>query len=99
MAGGHAQEQDVALCHINISGLSLAAHEFLDFVLQGLDQTGVDTSRVCFEVTESAAISNPANARRFIDSCSARGCKFALDDFGSGLSSFGYLKTLKVDII
>lgn len=84
---------------INLSGQTLGDEEFLDFVLHRFDENGVDGEQVCFEVTETAAISNLAHATRFIHAVRRRGCKIALDDFGSGLSSFGYLKTLAVDYL
>ena len=84
---------------INISGMSIANDDFLQFVLDMLLRIGIDPERLCFEVTETAAIENMSKANHFIKRLSERGCKFALDDFGSGLSSFAYLKTLPVDYL
>lgn len=84
---------------INISGTSLVDDEFLEFVNEKIAQSGVPTRCVCFEVTETAAITNFAKATRFMQALKSRGCRFALDDFGSGASSFGYLKHLPVDMI
>lgn len=84
---------------INLSGLSIADDELLQFVRNTLDSCGVDPKQLAFEITETAAISNLANAVRFIEAMNDIGCSFALDDFGSGLSSFGYLKTLPVDYV
>jgi len=84
---------------INISGQSLGSTEFLDFVNDQLDATGAAPASVCFEVTETSAVSELARALRFIDALKGRGCHFALDDFGTGMSSFSYLKTLPIDYL
>lgn len=84
---------------INLSGQTLGDASFLDEVLVLFKETNVPYSKVCFEITETALISNFTNAQKFISSLRLRGCKFSLDDFGSGLSSFTYLKTLPVDYL
>jgi EAL domain-containing protein (putative c-di-GMP-specific phosphodiesterase class I) len=89
---------DVAFA-INVSGQSLGAVEFLDFVTEQLDATRVAPGQLCFEITETSAVSELAHALRFIDTLKGRGCRFALDDFGTGVSSFSYLKTLPVDYL
>jgi diguanylate cyclase (GGDEF)-like protein len=84
---------------INLSGQSLGDDALLRFVSQEIDSSGLPSRLVCFEVTESAAVSNHAKAQAFIDALRKRGCKFSLDDFGAGLSSFAYLKTFQVDTL
>ncbi len=84
---------------INLSAQSLCDDGFLPFVLQEFDQLNIEPRHICFEITETCAITNLSRAMHFIATLRARGCRFALDDFGSGLSSFGYLKTLKVEYL
>jgi Amt family ammonium transporter len=73
--------------------------EFLEFVVDCFDHTGAVPTDICFEVTESSVVANLDHARRFIEVLHGMGCEFALDDFGSGLSSFTYLKTLPMDYL
>ncbi|HET7177159.1 MAG TPA: EAL domain-containing protein [Solirubrobacterales bacterium] len=84
---------------INLSGQTLSEESFLAFVVQELHASGVDSRRICFEITETAAISKLDGAMRFITALKAKGCRFVLDDFGSGLSSFAYLRDLPVDFL
>jgi EAL domain-containing protein (putative c-di-GMP-specific phosphodiesterase class I) len=84
---------------INLSGHSLSDLSFQTYLLNLLDELTVPPARICFEITETAAIANLTAAAHFIKVVKARGCRFALDDFGSGLSSFGYLKTLPVNYL
>lgn len=90
---------ELGICSINVSGQSLADPEFLAYVSTILADNKVAARRLCFEITETAAISSLPNALRFIGSIKKFGCRFSLDDFGSGLSSFAYLKTLPVDYL
>jgi diguanylate cyclase (GGDEF)-like protein len=84
---------------INLSGQSICDSSFLNFVTAELVRTGVPTTAVCFEVTETTAILNMKRAKQFMYALRQKGCRFSLDDFGSGLSSFSYLKTLPIDFL
>ena len=86
-------------CAINLSGQSLTDDHFLEYVVDLFDETGVPCENISFEVTETAAVANLSRATRFIRILRGMGCSFALDDFGAGLSSFGYLKSLPIDYL
>ena len=86
-------------CSINLSGQSLVSEGFLPFTMAKLKEYEIQPSKICFEITETAAIANLDQATSFVQSLKDLGCYFALDDFGSGLSSFAYLKTLPVDFL
>lgn len=87
------------LFSINLSGASLADESLLSFVHAEFERSGVPPSAFCFEVTETAAIGNIASASTLIHELKELGCTFALDDFGSGFSSFNYLKNLPIDYL
>ena len=84
---------------INLSGQSVGDPAFLAHVVQLLDEYSVATNKICFELTETAAIQNLFRATRFMSILKGLGCQFAIDDFGSGLSSYAYLKYLPVDFL
>jgi len=91
-----ARDRSVA---INISGQTLGDPQFLEFVVECLDSTGVSPGQVCFEIAESAVIANLEHARRFVGVLHGMGCKFTIDDFGSGVGSFSSLKNLELDYL
>ena len=84
---------------INLSGQSLCNPEFLTFLLSSFQEFQVSPDRICFEITETAAIRNISSAKEFITAVRQTGSRFLLDDFGTGVSSFGYLRNLDVDYI
>ncbi len=92
-------DEHAAVFAINLSGQSLGDDQILEFIEEELAHSNLPASSLCFEITESAAVSNLANAQLFIDRLHALGCTIALDDFGAGLSSFAYLKNFKVDTL
>jgi diguanylate cyclase (GGDEF)-like protein/PAS domain S-box-containing protein len=93
------ERERLAMCSINLSGLSIGDDKFLPFVTEQLQTSGLDAEKICFEITETAAIASYSQANRFIQALKEFGCRFALDDFGTGLSSFGYLKHFPVDYL
>ena len=84
---------------INLSGQSLGSEEFLGFVQQQLATSGVPPEMLCFEITETVAVANLQRAQTFMHTLRRTGCHFSLDDFGTGLSSFAYLKLFPVDTL
>ncbi len=86
-------------CHINLMGGSFDDAGFADFVIETLAKYKVAGGKICFEISEQAAIRNLADVKRFMNKLRLEGCTFAIDDFGTGLSSFGYIKQLPVDFL
>ncbi|MEO6185075.1 MAG: EAL domain-containing protein [Steroidobacteraceae bacterium] len=84
---------------INISGQTLADTQFLEFVVDSFDRSGVEPAQICFEISEAAVVANLEAARRFVGVLHGMGCQFALDDFGSNLGSFSSLKNLPMDYL
>ncbi|HEX2595754.1 MAG TPA: EAL domain-containing protein [Luteimonas sp.] len=95
----HASGCAPGRCSLNLSASTLEDEGLAEYVLDLIEQHGVTPSRLCFEITETEAVRNLARAVRFIERLRSVGCQVALDDFGAGMSSFGYLKNLPVDVI
>ena len=84
---------------INLSGTSVTDDSFMDYLFEQISQYGVGTSRICFEITETGTISNLVKAADFVRAFRNIGCKFSIDDFGTGLASHNYLRELPVDYV
>ncbi len=90
---------ELPCCAINLSGNTIGDQDYLVYAVRVIRDSGLPGDRVLFEITETAAIANLQMALRSIEALGALGCRFALDDFGAGLSSFGYLKSLPVELL
>ena len=99
LAENQNRQDEIELCSINLSATSLGREDFHHFVIEKFSESKFPAHKICFEITESAAISNLDSAIEFIESLSSLGCQIALDDFGTGMSSFGYLKRLPVNYL
>ncbi len=99
LAESHQDSAESGIVCINLSGQTLSQKMFLDFVVHQIQKTKVNPHRLCFEITETAAIANLQHVTRLISVLRGMGCKFALDDFGSGMSSFTYLRNFTVDFL
>ncbi|MCW8331120.1 EAL domain-containing protein [Photobacterium sp. SDRW27] len=91
--------EQLELCAINLSGQSMGNRDFVCFLVEKIRSSGLPTNKLCLEITETAAIGNMSEAIQLFTQLKFLGCLISLDDFGSGLSSFGYLKRMPVDII
>ena len=96
----HAHRLDsLSNCFINLSGQSIGLEKLRDFILVQLADPDIPAHKICFEITETAAVANMSKAIEFMTDLKRYGCQFALDDFGSGMSSFSYLKNLPLDYL
>ena len=90
---------ELGTCAVNLSAVSISDESFLDYVRRRLGEHDVPTGKLCFEITETAAVANLPQAQRVIRELSDLGCRFALDDFGSGMASYSKLKSLRVSYL
>ena len=97
--GARGSSKSSSICAINVSGASLGDDDFLGFVQEQFVMHGVPHAQVCFEITETTAVASLTKATEFMTALRRAGCRFALDDFGVGVSSFTYLKHLPVDYL
>jgi EAL domain-containing protein (putative c-di-GMP-specific phosphodiesterase class I) len=99
LANNETTVDDISAFTINLSGQSFNNDDLIEFIYKKVNETGVPIERVCFEITETTGVSNLSDAADFIQTIKGTGCQFALDDFGSGMSSYSYLKNLPVDYL
>ena len=99
LAGAERRQARIDHYSINISGQSITDEQFVDFARDCIERSGVDPGRLVFEITETAALEDFDVTARFISNVRDLGCKVALDDFGSGYTSFRHMKSLTVDVV
>ena len=99
IAEHHTRLEHIGVFSINLSGLSLNDDTFKKFVIDEMQATQVPADKICFEVTETAGVSSLSDASEFIVALKETGCEFSLDDFGTGMSSYAYLKNMPVDYL
>jgi diguanylate cyclase (GGDEF)-like protein len=93
------EEKEVPNFAINLSGNSVTDDKFMEFLFEAISEYGVGTSKICFEITETGTIDNMVKAIDFVNEFKNIGCKFSIDDFGTGLASHSYLRDLPVDFV
>jgi len=99
LAKNPRKQEAIADVAINLSGLTLGDNEFSAFLREQFELYQIDPHKICFEITETIAVTNLTSTVRFIEEFRALGCSFSLDDFGTGFSSYGYLKSLPIDYL
>lgn len=99
MAKNESVLENINYLSINLSGHSICDCDFIEYIVETINKFAVNPKKICFEITETAAVTNFITAQEFISNLKELGCKFSLDDFGSGMSSFAYLKNLPVNIL
>jgi len=99
LSQGAIKLPDERSCTINLSGQTMGDESFLEFVVDSLDHSQIDPSRICFEVSETTVVNNLEHAKRFVGVLHGMGCRFGVDDFGSGIGSLASLQGLDVDYV
>ena len=93
------EQKEIPSLAINLSGNSVTDDAFMDFLFEAISEYGVGTTKICFEITETGTINNMVKATDFVNEFKNIGCKFSIDDFGTGLASHSYLRDLPVDYV